>query len=181
MIERVPTRLSVEEFEALPAYEGKRELSRTMLIREPPPGPRHGMLAVRISHRLQSWVEAGGGGLAVADAAFVLSHEPPIVRAPDVAWVADADPSRVDDRAWRGAPDLAVEIVSPSDRTADIEEKVGQYVAAGVRLVWIVDPATGEAVEHRPGVGARVIGADGVLDGAEVLPGFRLELADVRG
>lgn len=180
--ERVPTRLSVEEFEALPEEEGyKLELSATMLVREPPPGAEHGLLNAVLAHRLQAYAERTGTGTVLANAGFVLSHDPPIVRSPDVAWLAEADRSRLDARAWRGAPDLAVEIVSPSDRASEIQEKVSQYLAAGVRLVWVVDPRTRYAVVYSPSEAIRMVHAEGELEGGEVLPGFRLSLTDLFG
>lgn len=178
-IERIDTRISVEEFEALPAYEGKRELSGAMLIREPPPGAWHGVLAARLTQRLQNWADAGGGGVVLVDAGFVLSADPPIVRSPDVAWLAEAEASRLDERAWRGAPDLAVEIVSPWDRPRDLADKVAEYLAAGVRVVWVVDPSERGITVYGRAAGVRSVGLDGELDAPDVMPGFRLATADL--
>jgi Uma2 family endonuclease len=181
VIERVPTSLGVEEFETLPPYgDYKLELSAATLIREPPPGAEHGWINTALAHRLQAHVESSGAGVALTNAGFVLSHDPPIVRSPDVAWVA-AHHGRPDARAWRGAPDLAVEIVSPSDRYSDVQEKVGQYLAAGVRLVWVVDPATRQVTAHGSPDEIRLVRNDGVLEGGEVLPGFRLAVAELFG
>jgi hypothetical protein len=78
-----------------------------------------------------------------------------------------------------GAPDLAAEIVSPGDSAAEIAEKVEDYLASGVRLVWIVYPRSRHVVVWTPDGAARTLRGDDALDGADVVPGFRLPLAEL--
>ena len=71
-----------------------------------------------------------------------------------------------------GAPDLAVEVRSPGDRSAAIADKVAQYLATGTLLVWVVDPQARRVVAHRPGAPAIALDASARIDGAGVLPEF---------
>jgi Uma2 family endonuclease len=77
------------------------------------------------------------------------------------------------------APDLAVEVVSPGDRPRHVLDKVGEYLEAGARLVWVIDPRKGKAVVHRSLSDARELGPQDTLDGDDVLPGFSCRLADI--
>jgi Uma2 family endonuclease len=77
------------------------------------------------------------------------------------------------------APDLAVEVLSPSDQSRDILDKVGEYLQAGVRLVWVIDPKLRTAAVHKSLTDVRRLGPEDSLDGEDVLPGFRCRLADV--
>ena len=76
-------------------------------------------------------------------------------------------------------PELAVEVCSPSDEPGEIAKKLDLYRRAGVPLVWWVDPARRTVVVHRDGQPAGELGEDDVLDGADVLPGFRLPIAEI--
>jgi Uma2 family endonuclease len=75
------------------------------------------------------------------------------------------------------APDLAVEVLSPTDRAGELAHKVGEYLAVGVRLLWVIDPEKGTGVVYRPGAPPRIVRKDGALDGADVVPGFSCPLA----
>ncbi|MCE2513714.1 MAG: Uma2 family endonuclease [Acidobacteria bacterium] len=80
---------------------------------------------------------------------------------------------RVPAAYWPCAPDLAVEVVSPWDRPGEIRARIDDYFSAGARLVWLVEPDTATVRVHRSATDVEVIGADGDLDGSDVLPGFR--------
>lgn len=173
--------LTLEEFERLPNEEGFRlELVRGMLAREPGPGFRHGWLANRLGHYLEVYAEETRRGLVSGEAGFVLVEEPPTVRFPDVAWVSTKRfPSgeELPERYVLGGPDLAVEIVSPFDRLTEIQEKVFEYLAAGTRMVWIVDPDTRSVTVWRSRDQVRALTVGDQLDGSDVLPGFRLDVS----
>lgn len=77
------------------------------------------------------------------------------------------------------APDLAVEVVSPSDTSQDVQAKVSEYLSAGTRLVWVIYPKTRNVVEYRPGGTARVLSEEDFLDGGDVVPGFRCRVGDL--
>jgi Uma2 family endonuclease len=102
------------------------------------------------------------------------------VRAPDVAFVARDRLSQIPDVGYAElAPDWVAEILSPGDRPGEVLEKVGQWLGAGVRLVWVLDPARREARVHRADGTVAIVGADAELDGEDVVPGFRCPLSDI--
>jgi Uma2 family endonuclease len=119
------------------------------------------------------------GEVFTAEAGFVLSRTHLILVAPDVAFVrAENIPPDYDFREFfPGAPDLAVEVTSPSDRPGEVEEKIARYLAAGSRLVWKADSVLRLVVVHRPGRVPQTLHIGDVLDGEDVLPGFRLPVA----
>jgi Uma2 family endonuclease len=116
-----------------------------------------------------------------AEWGFLLFTNPDTVRAPDISFVAAAKiPTEgVPSGFWPGAPDLAVEVLSPSNRAGEILDKVADYLAAGTRLVWVIDPEARTATVFRLNGPTSRVGEDGVLDGEDVLPGFALKLVEV--
>ena len=121
------------------------------------------------------------GRVGGADWGFRLFEDPDTVRVPDAAFVRAErlPPSGMPRGFFPGPPDLALEVMSPSNTLADVLAKVSEYIAAGVRLVWVVDPEKRRATVFRPDELPLTVGADGVLDGEDVLPGFELRLADI--
>jgi Uma2 family endonuclease len=111
----------------------------------------------------------------------VLRRGPDTVRAPDMAVVrADRVPPREVRRTFAElAPDLVAEVVSPYDRVAEVNGTVPQWLDAGIRLVWIVDPETRVVVAHEPEGVAHLLREDDALDGGDVLPGFSLPLREL--
>ncbi len=171
-----PERLTLEEFERLPETDERLELSRGVLVREPQPPARHGAVVINLLRELDAVARDRGLGRAVVEAGFLLSEDPPTVRRPDAAFVSfDRWPAgTLPDGMWPIAPDIAVEVVSPSNRAADIHEKVLQYLDARARAVWVVQPTTHTVeVWHSPAE-IHLIRENEVLDGGDVLPGFRL-------
>lgn len=176
--------VTLEEFQRMPEEDAYRvELVRGRVVREPLPGAPHGQLIVRLSGWIDSYARERGLGATFADIGVVLSVDPPTVRGPDIAFVS-AEKLPLDgtpEGFWRTAPDLAVEIVSPSNRSAEIREKVLEYLAAGSRLVWVVDPVTRSVAAYRSREEIRLLTEDDVLEGGDVLPGFRLPIAELFG
>lgn len=172
-------RLTIEEFQRLPDEDCRTELVRGVVVREPPAGFEHGRHASRIGYHLRRYVEEHPvGEVCGAETGFILSTDPPTVRAPDAAFVAAAriPPGGVQG-FFPGAPDLAVEVVSPSNSASDIQAKVFDYLDAGARLVWVVYPETRTVAVHRTRAEARFLTDADALDGGDALPGFRLEVA----
>lgn len=154
------------------------ELVGGLLVREPRPGFRHGELALELGRILKDFAAGGGLGAVVIEAGFRLSEDPLTIRGPDVAFVrADRLPPEAVAGFFPGAPDLAVEIVSPANRAAAIRGKVREYLDAGARLVWVVYPETRTAAVHASPRAARFLEAPDVLTGGDVLPGLEIELA----
>ena len=174
--------LSIEEFERLPDDGWRMELVRGQVVREPPAGFDHSEIALHIGSILRAFVgERGLGAVVGADAGFVLSVEPPTVRAPDVAFVAE---SRLDFDRLRFAPlapDLAVEIVSPLNTMAEIQAKVMDYLDAGTSLVWVVEPRSRSVTVYRSRDEIRLLREPDEIEGGEVLPGLRFGVAELFG
>lgn len=126
-------------------------------------------------------IEHDLGYLTNADGGYILNPDPATVVAPDVGFVrGDRFPDGIPDRGFSPVPpDLAVEVISPSDRNADIAQKQALYDKAGVPLVWWVDPERKTLTVYRLGQAPEVVEATGVLDGGDVLPGFTLELGTI--
>lgn len=176
--------------EQLLGYEipGKRvELVRGQLVVREPASFRHGALSLRLgvalaNHLTQEQTQQGWslprGRLATADPGFTLSRSPDTVRAPDIAYVSrarHADP--MPDGFPELAPDLAVEVRSPSDRVGAVVAKVGDWLSAGTAMVWVVDPPRQSVVVYRADGSVTVLGQGDALDGDAVLPGFSYPLA----
>ena len=168
--------VTAEELFDSPDDGYRYELVRGELVRMNPTGGRHAAVAVRIARLLDEYVEAHDLGVCgTAEPGFVLQRAPDVVRAPDVSFVAKAriPEAGIPAAYWPGPPDLAVEVVSPSDRLADVHGKIAEYFAAGTRLVWLVEPAARVVYAYRSQHDVQVIGGGGELTGGEVLPGFR--------
>lgn len=174
--------LTLEQFERLPEEDEFRvELVRGRLVREPRPGGRHGRIAFRLGFLIERFAEARGLGQVVMETGFLLAEDPPTVRGPDVAFLAQESlPSEgAPVGHWRYAPDLAIEVLSPSNSAAEILEKVADYLRSGSRLVWVLDPEAERVTIYRSRGDVRVVEVGDLLEGEDVLPGFRLELEDV--
>jgi Uma2 family endonuclease len=149
-------------------------------IRVSPAGDRHSVIALELASRLLAFVkEHQLGHVMGADAGFRLPSKN--VRSPDVSFVASGRFPGDKPPADFGnvAPDLAVEVLSPHDRARHVLDKVGEYIEAGVRLIWVIDPGHQRAVIYRSLSDVRELGPEGILDGEDVLPGFRCALRDV--
>ncbi len=138
-------------------------------------------IAINIAGVLNAFVKQRRLGIVVGESGMmkILGRQ---VRIPDVAFVSwDRLPGRKRPRTPvpELVPDLAVEVLSPSNTAREMERKLQEYFAAGVRLVWYIDPQTRTACAYTsPEAGTR-ISEEGLLEGGEVLPGFALALADV--
>jgi Uma2 family endonuclease len=174
--------LSLEKFLQLPdENEHRIELAKGRLVREPRPGAEHGWLVGNVFRELDSYVRERGLGLAIIETGFLLAVDPPTVRGPDVALISSANlpPGKIPIGFWTVAPDLAVEVVSPSNTVAEIQEKVLEYLAAGTQMVWVVDPRTRSVTTYGSLDEIRILTEADTVEGGEVIPGFRLEVADL--
>lgn len=176
------TLLTADDLAQLPDDGFLYELDRGDLVRLPLSNFNSSHIAMKIGVALGSFAHAAGLGLvAGADGAFVLSIDPDTVRVPDVSFVrADRLPPVQDrNRFLRLAPDLAVEVVSPSDTTAETLDKVREYLDAGVRMIWVVQPGSRMVTVYAGDRTARVLYEEETIDGVEVLPGFTLLVAEM--
>ncbi|MEO7998687.1 MAG: Uma2 family endonuclease [Gemmatimonadaceae bacterium] len=166
---------------------GKRvELVRGRLLVREPASFSHGSIALRIgvaltnhltSEQAQHGWSLPRGRLATADPGFTLARRPDTVRAPDIAYVSrERHAAPMPDGFPEFAPDLAVEVRSPSDRVGAVAAKVGDWLSAGTALVWVVDPPRKSVVVYRADESVSVLGIADVLSGEDVLPGFAMSL-----
>jgi Uma2 family endonuclease len=166
--------VTAEEFARIPNDDYHYELVEGRVIRVSPPGIRHAVMATQIAAILHGYVMAHRLGRVMTPAGFTLAKNPDTVREPDVAFVRQEriPETGMPDGYWPGPPDLAVEIASPGDRPSEIHAKVIDYLARGVRLVWVVDPKKRTVTAHVPEASPVTLTMDDVLDTGEVVPGF---------
>lgn len=172
--------MTIEDLDALPEDGLKHELQAGVLVSEPLPGMRHGRVAIRIGELLGAHVRRHRLGVVIGnDSGFILSRSPDTVRGPDVSFVSRARFESVGDlaTAFPGAPDLAVEVLSPSNTPASIHAKVADYLAAGTRQVWVVDSETATVVVYRSLLSPVRLSASQTLSGEDVVPGFQTTVA----
>jgi len=151
------------------------ELMKGALHTMSPAGAKHGKIAMIIGARLQTFADDHGvGSVFGAETGFLLTRNPDTVRAPDAAFVSQArlPESGVPAGYFPGAPDLAVEVVSPGDTAGEVEEKMQMWLAHGASLVWVIYPATRTVTAYRHDGSATVLHDDDLLGGETVLPGF---------
>lgn len=175
--------LTWEQFQGLPEEPGSRmELVRGRLVREPRPAPLHARVVTTLVWLLEGFVRETGAGVVLVEAGFLLSRGPDTVRGPDISFVATGR-LPVDGYEqggfWEMAPDLAIEVLSPGNRASEMQEKVLDYLTAGSRQVWVVDPRLRSVTVHSPGGEARLLTGSSVLEGGDVLPGFQVELQEL--
>jgi len=161
---------------------GKRvELVRGVLVVPEPAGFRHGAVSARLTRLLADHVDANDlGCVLAAETGFQLARDPDTVRAPDVAFVSR---ERLPDPEPAGyaalAPDLVVEVLSPGDRPGQTLAKVGDWLNAGTRLVWVVDPVRRQTHVYRPDGSEALVAEGRALDGEDVVPGFSCALGEI--
>ncbi len=180
----VTTRLTtVEDLERMTSDEAERhELYAGVLREVEAMGGRHGEVGVRLIIPLGSWVFGRRLGEVYTEAThFIILRDPDVVLMPDVAFVrADRLPPVEEREGFMPlAPDLAVEVLSPSNRAREMAEKVELYQRGGVRLVWVVQPRRRAVTVYPLGGDPRTLHETDSLEGGEVLPGFRLPVADL--
>ena len=170
------TLFTIEEFDALPDDGCRHELNKGELVTMTFPMPRHQRVTRWVQLRIERYLEQHPvGELFITDTPFILSGpgEPVTLRGPDLSFlIADRAAQLDPDRKIQGAPDLAIEVVSPSDRGPDLLEKIAQYLATGAKLVWIVYPEQREVRVFEPDGAIRILKGADILDAPDLLPGF---------
>ena len=150
-----PRLLTAEEFLHLPdpIEGGKMELDRGGVVCMSPVGLEHGEIAIDVAFALKTFADAHRLGRVSAETGFKLAEDPDIVRAPDVSFVTTGRrPAGAGRRRFvDGAPDLAVEVMSPDDREKGLLAKAGEHLDAGAARVWLVRPATRSVTVFRAG------------------------------
>ncbi len=171
--------ITADELLRMPDDGVRRELVRGELREMTPAGHTHGRIAMRFSGPLEQFVRENDlGEVYAAETGFLLARNPDTVRAPDVAFVTRERAAAVGDVGgyFPGAPELAVEVVSPSDTYAEVESKVEDWIRAGCRMVVVINPKSRTVKVRRTVTDVTVLTIEDVLDGTDVVPGWRLPI-----
>jgi Uma2 family endonuclease len=175
--------MTADELLAMPDDGFVYELIKGELIKvSPPPGHEHGLIAMNIAGLLYEYVKKNGlGNVYAAETGFLLEQDPDTVRAPDAAFVRreriqKAGPVK---GYWIGPPDLAVEVISPSDTVGRIEGKVAKWLESGTNLVWVVSPKMRTVTVYRSLTEIVVLTEKDMLDGGDVVPGFQIKITEI--
>ena len=174
--------VTAEALEQMATVDAHVELVQGEVIVMSPAGAEHGEIALSIGSLLREFLRSHRLGKAyAAETGFILSRNPDTVRAPDLAFVTAERAARQIRREgfFEGAPDLAVEIVSPGDADEEVRAKIWEYFQAGTRLVWIVHPRTQTITVYRSIDNLRILTRDDILTGEDVVPGFSVAVAEV--
>lgn len=174
--------MTAEELLTLPEDDHKYELLDGVLVKMSPPGGMHGHALVKTSYLLLGFVETHGLGVVLGgDPGVILRRNPDRVRAPDVCFIArDRIPaSGIPSGYLEIVPDFIIEINSPNDRPAEVQEKAREWIEAGARLVWTMDPATISVRAYQADGSVRMYVDAGIIDAAPVLSGFRTAVREL--
>jgi Uma2 family endonuclease len=156
------------------------DLVKGELRKMSPAGSEHGAIIMRLAVALGRYVEENDlGEVFAAETGFKLASNPDTVLGPDLAFVSNEKipPTGIPVKFWPGAPDLAVEVISPGNTRREIEEKIEEYLASGVSLVWIISPKHHTVTVHRMKAEPVTLSESNILDGQNVVPGFQYSVA----
>ncbi|MEX0700709.1 MAG: Uma2 family endonuclease [Planctomycetales bacterium] len=177
----VKTLLTLADFAELEDDGTPYELVRGELVEMVRPNFEHGIVCANVALLLGNWNRSTSAGFVVAnDTGVVTSRDPDSVRGPDCFFVKrERAPETHRRRRWlEVAPDLAVEVLSPSDRWREVLAKVAEYLEAGTAEVWVLDPAAQTLHNYRPDGSPRSLAGDDEVMSEAVLPGFSCRAAD---
>ncbi len=171
--------VTAEDLERFPEDDYRYELVEGRVIRMSQVGYLHGRVVVRFGSLLERHVRAADLGDVLTEVGFKLASNPDTVRAPDIAFVRrERIPALPPRGFWRGAADLAVEVLSPEDTPLEIRRKVAEYLAGGTSVVLVIDPDK-ESVTVSRRFAAKTLSGDDVLDLDDVVPGFRCTVREI--
>jgi Uma2 family endonuclease len=174
--------MTAEDLWNLPDNGGRRELVKGELREMPPAGIEHGAISMNAGTALAQFVKAHHLGVVLAaETGFIVARGPDTVRGPDVGFIAQAriPPSGLPKGVFPAAPDLAIEVLSPGDTVEEVEEKVGDWLAGGTRLVWVVNPRRRTVTVHRQGPQITVLLENDTVTGEDVVPGFTCQVREL--
>jgi len=173
--------MTADELLRLGLSDKRTELVHGQLVVREPAGYRHGEVAARLLASLYNFVDSHAlGRVLTAETGFVLRRNPDTVRAADVAFVRrERVPVPPPGGFAEIPPDLVIEVLSPNDRPGEVLSKIGDWLAAGVPLVWLIDPQRGDARVYRADGTQNHLGEQDSLDGESVVPGFRWPLENL--
>lgn len=175
-------RVTAEELLDMPDDGFRYELVRGGIRKMVPTGSRHGYVAGELFGELRTHVKANDlGQVYAAETGFKLASDPDTVRAPDAAFVSRERLAQVGEVSgyFPGAPDLAIEVISPNDRHSEVVEKALAWLEAGCLMVLVADPEWRTVTVYRSREEIRILAGGEAVDGADVVPGWTLPVAEV--
>lgn len=178
----VRQQVTAEELLCMPDDGFRYELVGGELRKMTPAGNIHGRVAMNLGTSLNNHVKAYNlGAVYAAETGFKLARDPDTVRAPDVAFIGRERLEAVGEVEgyWPGAPDLAVEVISPGDSYVEVEEKVFDWLEAGTKMVVTVNPRKRSATVYRSLTDITVLTNSDVLDGDDIVPDFWLAVREI--
>jgi Uma2 family endonuclease len=158
------------------------ELIEGMLKKMSPAGAEHGVIIVRLARRLANHVEDNKLGVVLAaETGFRLAQDPDTVRAPDIAFIQSSriPATGLPKAFWPGAPDLAVEVLSPNEIAEEVEEQINDWLNHGCSMVWVVSPKQKTITVHCSQTDITILSENETLDGRDVVPGFQCSVQDI--
>ena len=174
----MPQLMTAEELLHASYPDNRTELVRGRLVVREPAGDRHGRVVMNLTLRLGAHVEhAHLGQLFAAETGFALTRD--TVRAPDIAFIRRERLPEATTAFLQIPPELVVEVLSPGDRAGDVLAKVGDWLEAGARLVWVIDPERRMARVYRPDGTESSLAEGESLAGEDVVPGFACLLGSI--
>ena len=173
-------RSTASELFAMPHDGSRYELVKGELRKMSPSGGEHGAVVFNLSGLLAPHLKVIGQGFG-AETGFKIASAPDTVRAADIAFVRREriPEAGIPKNFWELAPDLVVEVVSPGDTYNEVVEKVKDWLDAGTRAVWIVNPRQRVVSVYRSTKDATVLSEGDELEGGEVVPGFRCKVSEI--
>jgi len=174
--------ITADELLKMSRGEVRRELIRGELSTTSPAGSEHGVVTMKLSSLVEQYVAARSLGLVFgAETGFLLERDPDTVRAPDVAFVRleQIPASGIPQGYWPGAPDLAVEVVSPNDTVREVDVKVAGWLQAGSLAVWVVSPRWKTVTVFVAGGTITIFAVGETLDGGDALSGFQCPVGEI--
>lgn len=173
--------VTADELLGMPEGGMRRELIRGEVRAMPPPGEEHSDIATEFARHLGNHVRAQGLGRVYSELGFRLASDPDTVLIPDIAFVRAEriTPGKRNPGYRLGTPDLAVEVVSPGDSADEVEEKVFEWLMSGCGMVVVLNPRRQTATVYRSFKDVVVLNRNEILDGAEMIPGWKLPLSQL--
>lgn len=174
--------LTLDEFLAMPETEPPCEYVQGRVIQKPMPTFLHGLIQSRLGYLIARHLEQAAGAFVVSEVRHA-DRDEDRAYLPDVAVIRATRISDEGGALPQGAltfpPDIAIEVLSPDARPGRVSDKVSFYLRTGTEIVWLIDPEERTLTEHRRGGASRIYDVTGSVSAAPVLPGFKLEMAEL--